>query len=381
MKEWKFSKTPVVVVIDDSRSETTIITSLLKKRGVEVHAINEGKYARKTIEQHKPDLILLDVVMPDLNGYEFCKVLAKQPSTKNIPVIFITSLNEPQNVLEGFEAGGSDYISKPFRAEELLARVRAHLELSILHQERLRQTNLLMRSEQRLQRLTLAEGLAHNLNNLLAPLMGNLHWLKDILKNPEAIEVIEEMLEVVERMDRLSAALTGRSQEAMLSTVPLGQLLLDIVQRFELNLRPEFKLVTDFDENDPQDVSHQFETALSAILTNAHEAMENAGEIHLQVSRDTKEGYMVITVSDTGPGLDNETQNKAFMPFFSTKNFVGTGLGLHTAQLVVERMGGTISLKNKDPDDGTGAIATIKIPLDQDAARPTMRLPLKYGSH
>ena len=376
MESWNFNRTPKVVVVDDSRSETTIIKSLLSKRGVEVHCVNEGKKAKSNIEEVKPDLILLDVVMPDLNGFDFCERLKKHPSTRNTPVVFITSLDEPESVLRGFSVGGSDYVSKPFRAEELLARVRAHLELSILHQERLRQTNLLMRSEQRLQRLTLAEGLAHNLNNLLAPLLGNLNWLQDMLDNAEANEVIEEMLEVVRRLDRLAAALTGRTQAAMLSSTRLGTLLTDLTQRFGLSVQSQIRFAADFDENDPHRVSPQLETALSALLMNAQEAIDGEGEILLSVSRDPQKSTLDITVSDTGKGLDKETANKAFMPFFSTKDVVGTGLGLHTAQLVVERMGGSIGLRSKPPEKGPGAVATIRLPLDQDAARPTVRLPL-----
>lgn len=376
MEKWRFNRTPKVVVIDDSRSETTIIKSLLRKRNVEVHCVNEGKKAKSTIEEVHPDLILLDVVMPGLNGFEFCEEIKSLPATRNTPVVFITSLDEPESVLRGFSVGGSDYVSKPFRAEELLARVRAHLELSILHQERLRQTNLLMRSEQRLQRLTLAEGLAHNLNNLLAPLLGNLNWLQDMLDNAEANEVIEEMLEVVRRLDRLAAALTGRTQAAMLSSTKLGSLLTDLTQRFGLSVKSQIQFKADFNENDPHRVSPQLETALSALLMNAQEAIEDEGEILLKVSRDPKKGALAITVSDTGKGLDKETSNKAFMPFFSTKDVVGTGLGLHTAQLVVERMGGSISLRSKPPEKGPGAVATILLPIDQDASRPTVRLPL-----
>jgi len=376
MEKWRFNRTPKVVVIDDSRSETTIIKSLLRKRNVEVHCVNEGKKAKSTIEEVHPDLILLDVVMPGLNGFEFCEEIKSLPATRNTPVVFITSLDEPESVLRGFSVGGSDYVSKPFRAEELLARVRAHLELSILHQERLRQTNMLMRSEQRLQRLTLAEGLAHNLNNLLAPLLGNLNWLQDMLDNAEANEVIEEMLEVVRRLDRLAAALTGRTQAAMLSSTKLGSLLTDLTQRFGLSVKSQIRFKADFDENDPHRVSPQLESALSALLMNAQEAIEDEGEILLKVSHDPKKGALAITVSDTGKGLDKETSNKAFMPFFSTKDVVGTGLGLHTAQLVVERMGGSISLRSKPPEKGPGTVAKILLPIDQDASRPTVRLPL-----
>ena len=372
-RAWDFSRTPVVLVIDDSKSETMILRSLLSKKGVEVHCLNSGKAAFETVESLDPDLILLDVVLPDLNGFDFCARLKDSSATKDIPVVFLTSLDRREDVMEGYRAGGSDYVTKPFRSEELLARVGVHLELAVLHSERLKQTGMLARSEQRLQRLSLADGLAHNLNNLLAPLMGNLNWLKDVLEEGEPLQVVDEMIEIVERLDRVAGSLTGRSQQAMQTLEELGPLLSDFVKRFRLGLADEVTLETAFNPEDRHRVSSQLETVLMALLANAQEAITGEGAIRLVVEYRAEDRMVDIVIEDNGKGLAEEVAAKAFLPFYSTKNTVGTGLGLHTAQLIVERMGGSIELQNR-PEGGARAV--VRLPLEEERARATVRLPL-----
>jgi signal transduction histidine kinase len=363
------------MVIDDSKSESLIVKSLLSKKGASVHCFHTGLKALHEIRTRCPDLILLDVVMPDVNGFQLCRRIKRLPDVKHIPVVFITSLDRREDVLKGYEAGGVDYVAKPFRAEELLARVSVHLELALLHRERMHQAEIIKRAEQRLQRLSLAEGLAHNLNNLLAPLMGNLNWLQDTLKDEDHIEAVGEMLEIVRRLDRLTASLTGRTQQALQTFENLGPLLTEVSERFRLRLPAEIEFVTEFDENDDYRVSAQLETAISALLENARDAVAENGRIVLSTHRNRETDTLSINVVDNGCGMDEETVAKAFLPFFSTKDTVGAGLGLHTAQLIIERIGGGLALA---ADPAGGVSATIELPLDESMARATVRLPLDF---
>ncbi len=125
----KEKKKPVILIADDLTQNLQILGNILKKQGYDITAAVNGKQAYELACKVKPDLILLDIMMPEMDGYETCVKLKSLNSTKNIPVIFITAKTETKDIIAGFKTGAVDYITKPFRGEELLARVRTHLEL------------------------------------------------------------------------------------------------------------------------------------------------------------------------------------------------------------------------------------------------------------
>ena len=116
-----------ILVVDDLEDNLYLLSALLAAKGYEVEAINSGKLAIEAIETASPDIILLDVWMPEMDGYEVCKVLKANPLTKDIPIIFISALNKATDKTQAFDAGGDDYITKPFQIEEVVARVEHQL--------------------------------------------------------------------------------------------------------------------------------------------------------------------------------------------------------------------------------------------------------------
>ncbi len=118
-----------IVIVDDAPDNLRLIVSIFKKQNYKVRPASSGKRALATIRKQPPDLILLDIMMPDINGYEVCKQLKADKKTKDIPIIFLSALNEVFDKVKAFQAGGVDYISKPFQVEELLIRVNTHLTL------------------------------------------------------------------------------------------------------------------------------------------------------------------------------------------------------------------------------------------------------------
>ncbi len=118
-----------LLIVDDSATNVTILRNTLKNQGYELMEAPSGEIAIKMLFGALPDLILLDVTMAGIDGYETCRRIKSDESTKNIPVIFISSMNETENIIRGFDAGGSDYISKPFRVEEVVSRVKSQLQL------------------------------------------------------------------------------------------------------------------------------------------------------------------------------------------------------------------------------------------------------------
>ncbi|MGK0290220.1 MAG: adenylate cyclase, partial [bacterium] len=123
------TSTYTILAVDDTSANLLLLTKLLKDQGYKVRGVTNGKMALTVVQASPPDLILLDVNMPDMNGYEVCKKLKEQPETASIPVLFISALDDTEDKIKGFSVGGVDYITKPFKFEEVLSRVKTHLEL------------------------------------------------------------------------------------------------------------------------------------------------------------------------------------------------------------------------------------------------------------
>jgi CheY-like chemotaxis protein len=118
-----------IVIVDDTPANLTVLASILSREGYKVRPANNGAVALTVIQNAPPDLILLDIQMPGLDGYEVCRQLKQQPATRDIPVVFISALDDASDKVQAFRAGGADYISKPFQIEEVLARVENQLTL------------------------------------------------------------------------------------------------------------------------------------------------------------------------------------------------------------------------------------------------------------
>ncbi len=124
-----------ILIIDDTRDNLRLLTQILTQRGYKVLATSDGEQALEAAATIAPDLILLDIMMPGMDGYTVCERLKARPETAHIPVIFISALNEPLDKVKAFTAGGVDYLTKPFQVEEILARVNVHLTLSHLQRQ------------------------------------------------------------------------------------------------------------------------------------------------------------------------------------------------------------------------------------------------------
>ncbi|MCP4717502.1 MAG: response regulator, partial [Deltaproteobacteria bacterium] len=118
-----------IQIVDDNPENLDILAAVLTKQGYEVRAVISGSLALKVVRKHPPDLILLDIMMPGMNGYEVCERLKADERSRDIPVIFLSALHETPDKIKAFSAGGVDYITKPFQEEEVLARVKTHLTI------------------------------------------------------------------------------------------------------------------------------------------------------------------------------------------------------------------------------------------------------------
>lgn len=149
------TKTEIILIVEDSLVNRTILSKLLTRQGYQVWGADCGQAALDILEQGLPDLIALDIMMPNMDGYTLCRELKKNPRTSAIPVIFISSLDGTKNKLTGFQAGGVDYITKPFHPEEVLARFSTHLKLSRLQHQLAEQNRQLKEEKQKTESLLL----------------------------------------------------------------------------------------------------------------------------------------------------------------------------------------------------------------------------------
>src|SRR5215475_13270548 len=132
-----------IVIVDDTPENLRLLTQILSEQGYRVRSAPNGERALATVRKERPDLILLDIVMPEMDGYEVCRQLKADPERQDIPVIFISALNEVFDKVTAFSIGAVDYITKPFQIEEVLARVHTHLALEGMRQKLTEQNQLL----------------------------------------------------------------------------------------------------------------------------------------------------------------------------------------------------------------------------------------------
>ncbi|MCP4104945.1 MAG: two-component system response regulator [Desulfobacteraceae bacterium] len=155
-----------ILIVDDIPNNIKILASILRKKGYIIAAATSGMRAMRVIKKKIPDLILLDIMMPEIDGYDVCQMLKNDEQTKDIPIIFITAKNDPMDVAKGFEVGGVDYIIKPFSGVELLARVQTHLELGTAR-KRLANQNIILETKVRERTRELSESRIDTIHRLV----------------------------------------------------------------------------------------------------------------------------------------------------------------------------------------------------------------------
>ncbi len=218
-----------VLIIDNDEISRQRLQQILATQNYHVEQTNSGESALSLIEKDPPDIILLDAVLPGQNGFEVCRSIKENEKFKTIPIIFITALEEPMDKVQGFNAGGSDYITKPFRRTEVLARVKSLLKIGRMEGE-------LLKKERQLGISALIVTLNHKINNALAPLP---LWKKFVKErkahgaSEEEIETLDSMLQQIDYVIKLLRRITTLSQEGSLDQIKYAkyigkEIMLDI---------------------------------------------------------------------------------------------------------------------------------------------------------
>lgn len=347
-----------ILIVDDDRLNIRILGGILKPENYELAEAHSGESALEAYEQFRPDLVLLDVVMPGINGFETCRILRKRLGDACAPIIFITAKNEAEDVVEGLTAGGVDYLPKPFRAKEVVARIRTHLYNRLLVEKQQSLVEQLSRANAAKNKfLGMA---AHDLRNPLASVRG----LAEFLRDGTVGQLTPDQLDLVNTIHDASQSMLVLVNELLdVATIEAGELrivtashsLTELVEKSVAMANIEAarkgtRVVLDH----AAPVQAMIDTAkirqvIDNLVGNAVKFSPPGSLVSVQLDS-TPQGCS-IAVCDQGPGVPESERDKLFKDFskLSARPTAGeksTGLGLAICRKIVEAHRGTIAVRN-----------------------------------
>lgn len=347
-----------ILVVDDDEDICENLKIRFQANKFDVIAVNNGKDAVQAVLKEMPDLVLLDIMMPGMDGYETCKQIKKNTASRFLPVIMLTALRRPEEKVKGLKVGADDFISKPFDDKELLARVNAFLRIKSLHDK-------LDESYQELKKLealkdNLTELIVHDLRSPVSSIMATLEIFqgkhKDLM-NPQVenfiakikrncqvqINLINDILEI-SRIEEKTLKLEKR--DISVNTLIDSCMLQVETSASQKNITIEKKL----DDNLPSLCADEtyLQRIITNLLNNSLKYTEHGGKMCLSVHHTKEEkSRFVFCIEDTGLGIAKEHLNKIFDRYFQVDRTAGysrrgVGLGLSFCRMAVEAHGGTI---------------------------------------
>jgi two-component system sensor histidine kinase/response regulator len=353
-----------ILIVDDIPENLQILFTMLSEQGYDVRRVLSGKQGLKAAKYDPPDLILLDIKMPEMDGYEVCKKLKESEETKDIPIIFLSALNDTFDKVRAFEVGGSDYITKPFQLPEVLIRVKNQLELFNAKNQLQEKNNQLQSLNKELE--SFSYSVAHDLNNPLTNILGFTDILKDKYKNvldEKGLHFIDimhqsglQMRDIIENLLRLSQV---KYLEMELKEVNLSKLIESSFENLQKNQKNQknrlFALNMTSDIMGKGDIN-LLRLAIENICSNAwkYTQYKDIAQIEFGVINPAQQNQNLLEKSnnlpvyflkDNGIGFAMEEANKLFIPFNRLHNkheFEGTGIGLSIVYRIIDRHNGNI---------------------------------------
>ncbi|HKY52372.1 MAG TPA: response regulator [Candidatus Limnocylindria bacterium] len=360
-----------VLAVDDEPANLDFLSRRLIALGCAVLQASSGEQALAIAERENPDLILLDVMMPGIDGWETCRRLKKNEGTAGIPVIFVTAADQTEDVVKGFEAGGVDYIAKPVEALELAARVRSTLFTKRL-QDELRASNQELRKVER-SRQELIGMLGHDIRNLANSVVAFLQLVgmgQLDPARPEFAELLALSESNVSEMLRMVNALLDvyKLEEGRLEAIPQAMRLEELARKSISQVKPEARAKNITVTSEVGDATVFVDDGLivrvlTNLLANAVKHTPSGGKVRIEARRaDDGADFVLVRVVDTGPGIAAQDAPNVFDRFYqggSGRSRGGTGLGLAFCRLAVALHGGTIRVANPGQP---GAIIDMTLP-------------------
>ena len=360
-----------ILIVDDTIENLDILVDLLSSYDV-IGAIS-GKDALEILNDEKIDLILLDIMMPDMDGFEVCEILKENKNTKDIPVIFITAKTDEDSIDKAFEVGGVDYLTKPFRPRELLSRIKTQLNLINLK-------NAEMEHSKQLGMSSLISNIAHQWRQPLSVISTSataisLEYELGILKDNDFNTYCEAIVKQTEYLssviDNFASIVNNPKEKTIFNLKNLinknYNLFFNDLEFYNTNL------VLRVDDNiEISSYYHTFTQVLLLIINNAKDFVKinklDKKLIFLEASKQNNK--LELNIFDNGLGIENDIIKHVFEPYFTTKHkSLGKGLSLYIVyKLITEVLDGTIDISNKtykyDNIEYIGLNLKIMIPLE-----------------
>lgn len=368
-----------ILIVDDSNALLELISEMLKSEGYKAITAQSGSEAISFLESNRPDLILLDRNMPDMDGIEVCKQIKSRKQISKIPIIFLTATKDVSAIVEGFKLGAVDYITKPFQKEELLARANSHINLYRLNQILSKQRSELREREKTLSEFIVEKDkflsiIGHDLKGPLS----NIEQLSILLKskcgntsNQKVNEIIDHLISTSRNTNRLLLNLLewASYQRGKIDYKPVKVDLNDEIKNCFalLTSNAAAKSISLFNEVDCNLLvyvdKNMLNTILRNLVSNAIKFTSRYGIITVSCKTDVNECQ--VRISDTGIGMAPEVMKKLFSlsksnTTFGTDGENGTGLGLVLCREFVERNGGKIWAES---EVGVGSNFFFTLPL------------------
>lgn len=362
-----------ILIVDDVMSNVLLLKVLLTNEKFAIATASNGRQALEQVEKENPDLVLLDVMMPDMSGFEVAQHLKSNPNTADIPIIFLTALNSTADIVKGFQVGANDFISKPFNKEELIIRVTHQISLVAAKRLILSKTEELQRTIAG--RDKLYSVIAHDLRSPMGSIKMVLNML--ILNLPSekigaemyelltmANQTTEDVFSLLDNLLKWTKSLIGKLN-VVYQDVDLVEVTDGVIEIFSMvaslkkirihEMKPEKMMVNaDID---------MLKTVVRNLLSNAIKFSKENSEV--LVKMEEVDGMAVVSVQDYGCGISEEGQKKLLhtdthFSTFGTNNEEGSGLGLLLCKDFVVKNGGKLWFTSKE---GEGSIFSFSIPV------------------
>lgn len=351
-----------ILVVDDSRIHLKNLSGILQREGHECLLARSGREALQKVQSEKPEIILLDLLMPDMTGYETCQRLREIPGAVQIPVLFMTGLNDAESKVQGFDAGAVDYITKPFEEGELLARVRTHLGITRLRSEL--DAEIADKDRAIVELDAFSHTVAHDLKNPLSGMIGMADaLLEEVEGEPKemARDIYEAGLACLRIVEEILLLASVRGDAVKLETVDPRQTLQEALANQQWKI-DERRAIVEIDGDFPKALGRGgwIVHVWMNFISNAINYGGDPPLVRIEGKIDGNWGE--FSVIDNGPGISPEKREELFVPFtrLGQVNVKGSGLGLSIVRRIMDRLEGEAGM---EPAPQGGCRFYFRLPL------------------
>lgn len=356
-----------ILVVDDQPTNLRVVSSLLSRQGHEVITASCGEEALALASEMLPDLMLLDMMMPGMDGFTLLAEIKQRPELLSMPAVFLTAAQDRDMLLRAFDAGAVDYVTKPFMPEELMARVNAHIGLKLTRDRYERVAN---------ERQELVQLVAHDLKNPLTSVL----FASEVLRNngikaervPRYLQVIHESAQdalgyIKSYLEAQAESAASEEQDVDIpARVPMREVVIWISERYELQLEQRKRQLRINGADCPGTVAIQGQVLRQVAENLMTNALKYAPDSDIDLTaRGGAPGYWQLLVEDRGPGIPANRQRELFKPFVRltehdpTAGGTSSGLGLSLAKQIIANAGGQLWYEDRN---GGGARFIVELP-------------------